>query len=62
MDHWCKHHCMHPSPENDKALQELNTSVCEQQFSKLGAAIDVFFLHEVVELRNKERARHAPGK
>ena len=50
----------------------MNTTVCEQQFSKLGryklmvskmgAAIGAFFLHEVVELRNKTRARHAPSK
>ena len=72
VDHWCKQHCMHTSPENEKALQGVNTSVCEQQFSKLGrykfmvskmgAAIGAFFLNEVVELRNKERARHAPSK
>ena len=68
-DHWCKQHCMHSSPENGKALQGVNTSVCEQQFSKLGrykfmvskmgAAIGSLSLHEVVEPRNEERARHA---
>ena len=36
VDHWCKQHCMHTSPENEKALQGVNTSVWEQQFSKLG--------------------------
>ena len=71
-DHWCKQHCMQTWPENDKALQGVNTTVCEQQFSKLGryklvvskmgAATGAFFLHEVVELRNKTRAKHAPSK
>ena len=72
VDHWCKQHCAHTSPENEKSLQDVNTSVCEQQLSKLGrykfmvsttgAAIGAFFLQEVVELHNKERARHAPSK
>ena len=61
-----------PRPRRE-GVAGVNTSVCEQQFSKLGrckfmvskkmgAAIGAFFLHEVVELRNKESARHAPSK
>ena len=72
VDHWCKQHCMHTLPENEKSLQGVNTSVCKQQFSKLGrykfmvllmgAAIGAFLLHEVVALRNKERVRYDPSK
>ena len=62
-DAWCADNCLHTSPANLACTQGVNSSVCEQQFSKLGRrkyvvskmgeATGTFSLNEVTELRNR---------
>lgn len=64
VDAWCKANCFPTSPGNEELLAGINTSVCEQLFSKLGrhkfkvrvmdSLTGAFLLHELAEVHNEE--------
>jgi hypothetical protein len=66
-DRWCVDNCLHTTEENTAIMKDVNSSVCQQQFSslgrfkfmvsKMGRATAAVFLEEMVQARNRRQFR-----
>ena len=70
VDPWCLENCVAKAPGNEQYIADVNTSVCEQTFSRLGRhkftirwmdrLTSAMLLHEMAEVRNADWLQRHP--
>ena len=70
VDPWCLENCVAAAPGNEAFIEGVNTSICEQCFSRLGRhkfavrwmdrLTSAMLLHEMADLRNAHWLRRQP--